>query len=366
VENSKKPLISKLTADHQFAGLQVLCGFDAFVDLIYHVVDERIDASHYDRFSGITAFSDRIRSAAGRSANLELVLQQQKPGGNAAIFAICASALGAQVIALAPVGEPETLALFSEAAPSVQWVSLGSPGLTNALEFPDGKLMLGNVGITAQIGWECLNSKVGEARFFALLKRSNIVLLGNWTMNLGLGSVLERISRIEPGEISGPIFLDLADPRKRSLDDLQMLILQMRRLAKVCRVILGLNCSEAEQVSGALGQANDCSENGHALMLTADRLRESLELEAVVIHATRFAAGASRMERDWVHGPFQENPRITTGAGDHFNGGFALAIAAKFNLREALYCGVAASGFYVRTATSGAPNDLANVLASMP
>ena len=44
-----------------------------------------------------------------------------------------------------------------------------------------------------------------------------------------------------------------------------------------------------------------------------------------------------------------QQPKISTGAGDHFNAGFCLGRVLGFWLAESLCAGVATSGYYVRT-----------------
>jgi len=60
----------------------VLVGFDGFIDEILEVVQERVSRSKYVRIDSIKQFSERIGQAANMSANIELVPQQIKIGGN--------------------------------------------------------------------------------------------------------------------------------------------------------------------------------------------------------------------------------------------------------------------------------------------
>ena len=65
-------------------------------------------------------------------------------------------------------------------------------------------------------------------------------------------------------------------------------------------------------------------------------------------------------------GPFVQQPKISTGAGDHFNAGFCLGRGAGANLEESLCTGVATSGYYVRNATSPTGKQLAEFIANLP
>jgi sugar/nucleoside kinase (ribokinase family) len=63
-----------------------------------------------------------------------------------------------------------------------------------------------------------------------------------------------------------------------------------------------------------------------------------------------------------VDGPFCQNPKLTTGAGDNFNAGFCVGLLAGLEPREMLAAGVANSGFYVRNGKSATSKDLVSFL----
>ena len=65
-------------------------------------------------------------------------------------------------------------------------------------------------------------------------------------------------------------------------------------------------------------------------------------------------------------GPFIEQPKISTGAGDHFNAGFCLGRVLGFSLEESLCTGCATSGYYVRTAHSPTAVELAEFVKNLP
>ena len=67
-----------------------------------------------------------------------------------------------------------------------------------------------------------------------------------------------------------------------------------------------------------------------------------------------------------VQGPFTPKPKITTGAGDHFNSGFCLGKLLGFDNAEAVLTGVATSGFYVKNAKSPDVADLSDFLNNWP
>jgi len=363
MSDDRVSLLKKLKAN-PWNGMPVLAGFDAFVDNIQYVVAERMDAEHYRRLEAMMDFAGFVQKASGKSGNLEVVTQQKKAGGNAPLFSVCSSTLGAAVTTIAPVGDV-VLPVFREAAPQVNWISIGEPGFTNALEFVDGKIMLGNIGGVGGIGWDTLRKKIGDQQYFSLIAQSKLVMFGNWTMLLGMGDIIAETADNLPANFSGMFFIDLADPRKRSREDLSHALAQLAWLALKARVVLGLNLSEAEQVCDVLKISAQLGDEPTQLENAAKAIVTKLGFAGVVIHATHYAAGFGGDLASSVAGPYCAQPLITTGAGDHFNGGFATALAVGFSWEESLLCGVMCSGYYVRNAKAPTPVELALFIESI-
>ena len=96
----------------------------------------------------------------------------------------------------------------------------------------------------------------------------------------------------------------------------------------------------------------------------ASRIREKLALDTVVVHPVTGAACATSEGSAYVAGPYCEKPKITTGAGDHFNAGFSSARLLGLSPTASLTVAVATSGYYVRTAESPSLADVAEFIAS--
>jgi hypothetical protein len=229
----------------------------------------------------------------------------------------------------------------------VEWIGVGVPGRTDALEFLDGKLMLNETGDVAAVGIQRIEKSIGINRFRDLLGSSDVVMLGNWTMNLGMESIWNYLITTDLHNFIGMLFLDLADPRKRPASDVARALEQIRALGARFRVMLGLNQSEASQVLSTLGFSTPLADNGDILCNAAKQIASWLGC-GVVIHDLKHAAASFGDQSVWVDGPYCDQPKVTTGAGDHFNAGFALALAAGCDLPQSLASGVQTSGFYVR------------------
>src|SRR5258707_3441344 len=89
-ENCAAQLLANLD---EAKGLTAFIGLDGFVDEILHVVDKRDSAEKYARLPTISRLAERLAVAAGSSANVELVTQLVKLGGNGPIIANALSVL---------------------------------------------------------------------------------------------------------------------------------------------------------------------------------------------------------------------------------------------------------------------------------
>ncbi len=339
-----------------------LIGFDGFVDEILHAVGTRKNKSEYQRITTIPEFASRVASAAGKSANIELVPQLEKIGGNGPLMSMAASGMGCQVTCVGLLGYPDLHPVFRPLQGICKVVSVGQPGHTDALEFLDGKLMLGKLNTIKDMCWSRLVEAVGEKELKDLLFLSDLVAVTNWTMLTEMEEVLENIIRITPDGSKVKFFFDLTDPEKRPRKDLEKVLDQIRVLGRKTGTILGLNQREAEQVSDVLGIAEIPKESPEGVESASIRIRQALGIHGVVVHAIKYAGASVGGEHAGITGPFCPAPKLSTGAGDHFNGGFCAGLLAELPVLQALYAGVATSGWYVRNARSPGLDDVVGLL----
>lgn len=350
------------------ASKKVLIGIDGFVDKIVHPVNKR--SGPRDQFTAIptiTDFAKRIESAAGKSANIELAPVVEKLGGNGPIMANAQSAHGLEVRYLGALGREFIHPVFTAFAEKTRAISIADPGITHAAEFTDGKILFGSMASLSEITYERIIEVMGEAELLELASAADLIAMVNWTMIPYLSQVYrDFLEKLLPRAKANPhrmFFFDLADPEKRSDGDLLEVLELFAGFEPFGKVILGLNLREAEQVDKLLGFAPlpNTPEN---LQTMAGRIREKLGLNTVVVHPTADAACATPAGTAYVKGPYCEQPKITTGAGDHFNSGFVTGRLIGLSPEAALALAVATSGFYVRTAESPSLADLAEFISS--
>ena len=351
----------------QLKETKVLVGFDGFVDNILHVVKSRESASKYTRMERMTEFSEKIAEAAGLSANMEMVVQMRKLGGNGPIMANALGAFGNAVTYIGNLGAPAINPVFAEFAAAAKVHSIAEPGVTDAIEFDDGKLMFGKHETLREVNWANLIKHVPEKTLVKIFSQSQFIALVNWTMLTQMKGIFQKIASVIAPQLKGPkriLFFDLADPAKRSSEDIREVLKQITKFEKHFRVVLGLNLRESYQCGEVLG-IRQPEENHAAVTAHALRLQEMLDIDTVVIHPTHFAAAANAHGATFVEGPFTPKPKITTGAGDHFNAGFCTGLILGLDLEQSLQMGVATSGYYVRNAKSPKVADLTKFLKTL-
>jgi hypothetical protein len=348
--------------------LTAFLGLDGFVDEIIAAVDERRDAREYERIPTIGALAQRIAAAAGRSTNIELVTTRTKLGGNGPIMANALAAFGLRVTYLGALGCPTMHPVFEEFARRAEVHTIADPGRTDAVEFEDGKLLLGKMFPLAEVTWENIGRQGKRALVEQQMASASLVGFVNWTMLPYMSDIWAALqAEVCPG-LSGPrrwMFFDLADPEKRPLAERERALGLIAGFQRHFDCILGLNEKEAFEVGTVLGLAGLRHGRSDLQALTA-ALRKHIAVDTIVVHPTRHALACSGGGVDDVDGPFVARPLITTGAGDHFNSGFVLGKLLGLTNGQALLCGVSTSGFYVRTGHSPSVADVAGLMRNWP
>ncbi|MBN2696712.1 MAG: hypothetical protein JXR38_04150 [Bacilli bacterium] len=339
--------------------LKMVIGFDGFVDEIIHVVDKRLDSFTITRMENISDLARRIDRASGLSTNIELLPIQKKIGGNGPIMCNALTKHNPSITYIGALGVPVVDGVFNEMADKATLISIANNGHTDALEFDDGKLLLGKMSSLNDITYEKLISILGKERIIELLGETNLFATVNWSMIPYMTelwqSLIENILPELPNRKQKPIFfVDLADPEKREPEEIRLALDLLREFKSKFFVVLGLNKKEAYDVANVL-ELFDSSSLEHMQISLEDlcfALYEYLEVDAVVVHPVDRSAVVLNKTFYEDLGPYVKKPKLTTGAGDNFNAGFVLGLLLELEPDEALLTGMATSGYYVRNAKS--------------
>ena len=333
---------------------RVVMGLDGFVDLILHVVEKRTDANNYIRMNTLKDFGEMICNAAGLSANVEFIPIQNKLGGNGPIMSNALSTYGLDVTYIGALGTPNIHEVFEPMSEKCHIISISNPGLTDAVEFLDGKLMIGKRECLKDITWNRIKSIVGIENLISLFEESKLVGLENWTMlpnmtQVWLGLISEVLPKLSDNN-NRFIFFDLADPENRVKEDILEALSTLKEFSSKFKVILGLNQKEAYEIGEVLDIPN-CNSTLSLKDLSIS-ISEHLNIHCLVVHPVKEAVAVCDNTFYHTFGPYEPNPKLTTGAGDNFNAGFCLGQVLGLSPELSLVLGTATSGYYVRNAHS--------------
>lgn len=349
------------------SGLRVVIGFDGFVDEIVEAVDRRHSFAEYTRMSKMEQFAQRVLKAAGLSTNIELVPKTIKLGGNGPIMANALVKCGTQVTYMGALGSPNTHPVFDELVEGCTEVySLAEPGHTDAVEFDDGKIMLGKMEAIHALNWTLLKDTVGEEKLRQAFMDCDLAATLNWTMTPHLPEIWNGLLGLISPRQDGTkpfLFVDLCDPGKRQPQDILAALDMIGEFSRFYRVILGLNRKEASEVAAVRRLRLSRAPEEVELEEIVRALGEDLNLWCVMVHPVHEAGAYIDGKYYYVSGPFTSKPRLTTGAGDNFNAGFCLGLMLNLEVDQCLALGKAVSGFYVRQMRSPSWSELLDFVA---
>lgn len=346
-------LISKLQVVNEINGKAIM-GLDGFVDQILHAVETRENAENYTRMKTLKDFGDKITKAAGLSTSVELVPINSKLGGNGPIMANALASFGIDTTYIGALGVPSIDTVFKPMLDKCKLVSIANPGQTDAVEFLDGKLMIGKREALRDVNWDKLKETVGIENLITLVDESKLIGLENWTMlpymtDIWRGMLTEVLPHMDTNK-EKYIFFDLADPEDRLKVDIIEALSVIQDFSSKFKVILGLNLKEAIEIGDILEVSDGFSKI--ELKTLSTEIAKRLNIYCLVVHPVKEAAAVCMGEYFHTLGPFEPSPKLTTGAGDNFNAGFCLGQILGLSPKESLIIGTATSGFYVRNAAS--------------
>jgi hypothetical protein len=286
------------------------------------------------------------------------------------------AAFGLNVEYLGALGYPHLHPVFHDFSQRATVHSVAEPGLTDALEFEDGKLIIGKHESLKELNWKNICDRFGRAAFQEALGRADFVGFVNWTMLPYMSDIWESIQmEILPAltearakshsKEHSTLFFDLADPEKRTRNDIQRALRQIEKFQETFQVILGLNEKEAYEVARVL-DLDPSHRDPEGLEKLSHEIQERIHVDTLVIHPVSYAVAISQGQSVRVAGPVCRVPKITTGAGDHFNSGFCIGKLLGFDNYASLLCGVATSGHYVRTGVSPSLADVSQLIRVWP
>src|SRR5215469_2062751 len=272
----------------------ILAGFDGFVDTILHLVSERRSSTEYSRVSTLQAFSEKILGASGgRNMNIEMVPHLTKIGGNGPILANALAHFDIPVTYIGCLGSPVLHPVFAEFAKNVKTYSIAEPGYSDAIEFTDGKLICGKQQSVSEISWESILNRLSVEELSDLVSQAGLIAFLDWGIIFSMTEIMNEFLHQIGDHLPGPrkpIFIDTADPAKRSEVDIRRFVEILPRLAGKFEVYLGFNLRESAFIARAAG-LTEFPDAPQDVLTYSEHLRKRLGIDALVIHWSRHAVG---------------------------------------------------------------------------
>ena len=348
---------------------KAVVGFDGFRDNLIRPVKQRNETKvmYYDT---ITEYAKRIQSAAGLSGMIEIESQEIKLGGNAPITTNSLGKIGLkEVTCIGAVGYPQPLEVFKKMPQNCHLLSVSNPGMTDAYEFTDGKIIYVELSSLHSLNYKTIIDRIGIETLSHKLEEVQLVAFVDW-VNLTQGTdIWEKIvTRLLPDlklQEDVHFFFDLADPTKKSIAEIQHILDVISCYKPYGEVSLGLNENETVKVWLALhnrplteDEAKVFYDEVHSLEEAGKFIFSKMNIDTLLIHPTdRMIA----ITKDGIFnrpGRFVKQPLISTGGGDNLNAGYCFGRLLGLSVEESLITGMANSGSYVENGGSSTPEAL--------
>lgn len=336
------------------AGKRITVGFDGFVDTIVRPLRQSAAAGvPAAPFETIREFGEFLAGKAEKSCSIELYPVARRLGGNLPNLSCAAGSLGADVTCLGMLGRPGRPDPVFAGMPC-RLYPFAPPGQSTCLEFRDGKILLAADCVLPDDPWRMVDAASG-GRAEELLATPDLLALVNWSeLSFAHGlweRTLEAVRR-HPPDRKRRAFFDLCDVSRKAAEELEAVLELLGGFSAYRRTTLSLNENEARVIADRLFP------DRQAFPDMAEELRARYGMDEVIIHTIHETYlltdwGLTRLASDFV-----SEPRISTGAGDNFNGAFCFATVQGLCDEDRVAFANDASRYYI---THGRPASLAEL-----
>lgn len=324
-------------------GKRITVGFDGFVDTIVKPLRHAAAAgTPAVPFGTIREFGEFLIGKAEKSCSIELEPVARRLGGNLPYLSCAAGRLGADVSCLGMLGQPGRPDPVFAKMPCKLY-PFAPPGQSTCLEFGDGKILLAADCAFSEDVWRLVDAAAG-GRAEELLTSPDLLALVNWSELSFAHGLWERTLeavRSYPPDRERYAFFDLCDVSRKAVEELEAVLRLMGRFSDCRKTVLSLNENEARVI------AEQLFPNVQALPGIAEKLCAGYGMDEVIIHTIRetyLLTGRGLARR---HSDFVPAPKISTGAGDNFNGAFCFATVQGLGDEDRIAFANAAARFYI-------------------
>jgi len=331
---------------------------DGFVDEVWEIVNSRANMTDYTLYTRMNQFADRITSSGSGGVGLELIRKRRAFGGFAPNIGYAAARLGVNATLVGVFGKDKLDPVFEEVGALCCVHSLDDPSVTHVFEFDDGKILMSHMETVQDVSWKSIVDSLGIDKVKSLLKESDIIGIGYWSLLPSFDEILENIcAHLPDDDKQRRFFFDFADFRKKDEVSLNNTLQNLKRLNAKYPMILSVNEHEGATLFKLYNETFD--NEGRSVQEKTEHVRKQMGLDELVIHAPNYAVAASSSEAPaFATSVFCEKPTRTAGGGDTFNGGYISAKLAGLDMLDCLHVANAAVGYFIRNAAFPEINNL--------
>lgn len=299
---------------------KVVVGFDGFVDSIVHPIRKNGNNSCKPMyFETMAEFGTYIADHSRKNCSIELDTSSCRLGGNAPILANALAGLGAEVLCVGTLDNDASSDVFRDMA--CQTISYGKAGISIALEFQDGKVLLGQNMPCYEPVWEKIKSH--DPNIQDKLTSAKLIAMVNWSELTYMDALFSDIYRECFSELTpdknNVFFFDLADVTRRSNEEIGFILNLISCYSEKRYTILGLNANEYAHICDVL-EFDRKDPVGRDLL-------QRYSFDEVLIHTQKtnhaYCATGAHYHYDFIT---NNTPCTLTGAGDHFNAGYCAGL----------------------------------------
>ena len=335
----------------------IIAGFDGFIDTLVKPIRKYGTDGKPEFFNSIEEFGVFIADHSHRSTSIQYKILEKKPGGNMPNFvrAMDALSLRTSAVGMLSTETGNIDPLFSTLGK--QRYSYLAAGTATNLEFNDGKIFLSSANLLSADMPDVSNDEKILSRILKVFPGfpdaaavADLTAFLNWSelpFSQDLWNDIYKHAFEDAGtDKERLVFFDLSDTSTKKSSEIETLFSLIAKFSARCRTILSLNKNEALDIC-VKTTGKKCS-----VPDAAELLYRRLSIDELIVHQHTESIALTREGMTAVECVFNENPKISTGAGDHFNAAYCLAALASFTVTEKLLFANACSGAYIAKGAS--------------
>lgn len=301
-------------------------------------------------FESMLTFSEYLGKKAGKSCSIDMEMTTEKIGGNMPIVTAALLGLGCETISLGAMGFPKILPIFRNNPAHCTQISVAEPGICDALEFEDGKLMLASSKDMDMLDYQRILSVVPKNQLIHWFRQCDAFAFLNWGELLGSNNIWENLLLdIIPccGFSEKKLMLvDFSDFSRRSGGDVRKMQALLKGFSQYFSITVSVNGNELDLLMEKL----DCAWGALPEDEKMIRLSRELYCENFVVHLLHCS---KYLKEERVYTKNKEvvsEPNIITGGGDNFNAGLLFGLLQGLAVEDAVEVAAATSCIYVKEA----------------